>query len=73
VQSQLGNSLWQTDPYFKVQFLLLVKVLLYGFHRRYLSLTLVHALIGIFVNRKIFFISWNEIKRFLLCLICVNL
>jgi hypothetical protein len=44
VHSQLGNSLWQADPDFKVQFLLLVRVLLYGFHRGYLSLTLVHVL-----------------------------
>jgi hypothetical protein len=73
VQSQVGNSLWQADPDFKVQFLLLVRVLLYGFHRGYLSLTLVHAPTGIFVKRKILLISWNEIKRLLFCLICVNL
>jgi hypothetical protein len=73
VQSQVGKSLWQADPDFKVQFLLLVRVLLYGFHRGYLSLTLVHALTGIFVKRKILLISWNEIKRFLFCLICINL
>jgi hypothetical protein len=73
VQSQVGNSLWQADPDFKVQFLLLVRVLLYGFHRGHLNLTLVHALIGIFVKRKILLISWNEIKRFLLCLIFINL
>jgi hypothetical protein len=73
VQSQVGNSLWQVDRDFKVQFLLFVRVLLYGFHQGYLSLTLLHALKGIFVKRKILVISWNEINRFLLCLLCVNL
>jgi hypothetical protein len=29
VQSQVGSSLWQVDPYFKVEFLLLVRVVLY--------------------------------------------
>jgi hypothetical protein len=62
VQSQVGSSLWQVDPDFKVQFLLLVSVLLYGSHRGYLSLTLVHALTGIFVKIKKLLISWNEIK-----------
>jgi hypothetical protein len=62
VQSQVGNSLWQDDPDFKVQFLLLVTVLLYGFHQGYLSLTLVHAPTWIFVKRTILLISWNEIK-----------
>jgi hypothetical protein len=62
VQSQVGSSLWQADLDFKVHFLLLVRVLLYGFHQGYLSLTLVHALTGIFVKRKILLISWNEIK-----------
>jgi hypothetical protein len=73
VQSQGGNNLWQVDPDFKVHFLLLVRVLLYGFHREYLSLTLVHALTGSFLKRKILLISWNEIKRLLFCLICINL
>jgi hypothetical protein len=73
VHSQVGNSLWQDDPDFKLQFLLLVRVLLYAFHRGYLSLTLVHALTRIFVKRKILLISWNEIKLLLFCLICVNL
>jgi hypothetical protein len=72
VQSQVGSSLWQADPDFKVQFLLLVRVLFYGFHLGYLSLTLVHASTGSFVKRTILLISWNEIKRFLCCLICVN-
>jgi len=57
MQSQVGNSLWQVDPYFKVQFLLLVRVLLYGFHQGFLSLTLVHAPLGNFVKRKILLIS----------------
>jgi hypothetical protein len=73
VQSQVGSCLCQADPDFKVQFLLLVRFLLYGFHRGYLNLTLVHAPTGIFVKRTILLISWNEIKRFLLCLICVNM
>jgi hypothetical protein len=64
VQSQVGNSLWQADPDFKVQFLLLVRVLLYGFHRGYLSLTLVQTPSGIFVKRTILLISWNEISDF---------
>jgi hypothetical protein len=54
VQSQIGNNMWQVDPYFKVQFLLLVRVLLYDFHEGYLNLTLVHALTGIFV-REIYY------------------
>jgi hypothetical protein len=58
----VGNSLQQADPDFNVQFLLLVKVFLYGFHWGYLSLTLFHTLTGIFVKRKMFLISWNEIK-----------
>jgi hypothetical protein len=33
VQSQIGSSLWKADPDYKVQFLLLVKVPLYRFHR----------------------------------------
>jgi hypothetical protein len=64
--------MWQANPYFKVQFLLLVRVLLYGFHRGYLSLTLVHAPTRIFVKRTIVFIPWNEIKQLLFCLIYVN-
>jgi hypothetical protein len=62
VQSQVGNNLWQADPDFKVQFLLPVRVLLYGFHRGYLSLTLVQTPSGIFVKRTILLISWNEIS-----------
>jgi hypothetical protein len=64
VQSQVGNNLWQADPYFKVQFLLHVRVLLYGFDRRYLSLTLVQNPSGIFVKRTILLISHNEISDF---------
>jgi hypothetical protein len=63
VQSQMGSILWQVDLDFKVQFLLLARVLLYGFHRGYVSLTLVHAPIGMFIKRTILLISWNEIKR----------
>jgi hypothetical protein len=73
VHSQVGSSLWQDDLDFKLQFLLLAKVLLYGFHRGYLSLTLVHALTWIFLKRKILLISWNEIRRLIFYLICVNL
>jgi hypothetical protein len=62
VQSRVGNNLWQADPDFKVQFLLPVRVLLYGFHRGYLSLTLVQTPSGIFVKRTILLISWNEIS-----------
>jgi hypothetical protein len=58
----VGNNLWQADPDFKVQFLLLVRVVLYGFHRGYLSLTLVQTPLGIFVKRTILLISWNEIS-----------
>jgi hypothetical protein len=73
VQSQVGSSLWQVDPDFKVQFLLLVRVLLYGFHWGYLSLTLVHAPHKDFVKRTILLISWNEINRLLFFLICVHM
>jgi hypothetical protein len=73
VQSQVGSSMWQVDPDFKFQFLLLFRDLLYGFHRGYLSLTLVHAPHRDFVKRTIILISWNEIKRLLLCIICVNM
>jgi hypothetical protein len=62
VQSQVGSSLWQADPDFKVQFLLHVRILLYGFHRGYLSLTLVQTPSGIFVKGMILLISWNEIS-----------
>jgi hypothetical protein len=54
VQSQVGNSMWQVDLDFKVQFSLLVRVLLYGFHRGYLSLTLVHASHGFFKENNSF-------------------
>jgi hypothetical protein len=70
VQSRVGNNLWQVDLDFKVQFLLPVKVLLYGLHWGYLSLTLVQTPLGIFVKRIILLISCNEISD-LLFLICV--
>jgi hypothetical protein len=56
VQSQVGNSPWQADPSFKVQFLLIVRVLLYGFHRGFLSLTLVHVPHKDFCKRRILLI-----------------
>jgi hypothetical protein len=40
------------------------EVLLYGFHRGHLSLTLVQTSLGIFVKRMILLISWNEISDF---------
>jgi hypothetical protein len=73
VQIQVGSNIWQADPDFKAQFLLLVRVLLYGFHRGYLSLTLVHAPHRDFVKRQILLISWNEIKKLLFCIICVHI
>jgi hypothetical protein len=54
VQIQVGSSLWKVDPDFKVQFLLLVRVLLYGFHRGFLSYTLVRAPTGIFAREGYF-------------------
>jgi hypothetical protein len=69
----VGSSLWKVDPYFKVRFLLLIRVLLYGFHRGYLSFTLVHAPHMDFVKRTILLISWNEIKQLLFYLICVHM
>jgi hypothetical protein len=62
VQSQVDNNLWQVDLDFKVQFLLPVRVLLYGFHQGYLSLNLVQTPSWIFVKRTIILISWNEIN-----------
>jgi hypothetical protein len=41
----------------------MLEVLLYGFHHGHLSLTLVQTPSGIFVNRMILFISWNEIRN----------
>jgi hypothetical protein len=38
------------------------EVLLYGFHRGHLSLTLVQTPLGIFVKRTILLISWNKIS-----------
>ena len=64
MQSQVGNNLWQSDPDFKVQFLLPFRVLLYGFHRGYLSLTLVQTPSRIFVKRTILLISWNEVRNY---------
>jgi hypothetical protein len=62
VQSRVGINLWQADPNFKVQFLLPVRVHLYGFHRGYLSLTLVQTPLGIFAKRTTLLISWNDIS-----------
>jgi hypothetical protein len=64
VQSRVGNNLWQVVSDFKIHFLLPVRVLLYGFHWGYLSLTLVQTPSGIFVKRMILLISWNEISDY---------
>jgi hypothetical protein len=63
VKSRVGSSLWQVDIAFKVQFFFfLSEVLLYGFHRGHLSLTLVQTSSGSFVKRMILLIYWNEIS-----------